>query len=195
MSDLFSPVVAAPLLLTTYAFFIGEICQVDAKHVLQTFFHRFYLFFKEKLGNLPSWCATLQSTSRIQPPASSCLDERQERQMGSLISSDYISAQRNMKEMQFLHRPPPTSPWSLPRRRIGDFAGKRGNEDRTKVYANHKNWLGFICHSCEGPVLWGKFLAENLKQTQGQPNNKEKATNLCLGFSFPICSLLTCRLD
>ena len=109
--------------------------------------------------------------------------------MGSLISSDYISAQRNMKEMQFLHRPP-TSPWSLPRRRIGDFAGKRGNEDRTKVYANHKNWLGFICHSCEGPVLWGKFLAENLKQTQGQPNNKEKTTNLCLGFSFPICSLL-----
>ena len=132
MSDLFSPV-AAPLLLTTHAFFIGEICQVDAKHVLQTFFsqvlslfqgetwefaelmrnmyvlstffHSFYLFFKEKLGNLPSWCATLQSTSRIQPPASSCLDERQERQMGSLISSDYISAQRNMKEMQFLRRP------------------------------------------------------------------------------------------
>ena len=104
MSDLFSPV-TAPLLLTTHAFLIGEICRVDAKHVLSTFFHSFYLFFKEKLGNLPSWCATLQSTSRIQPPASSCLDERQERQMGSVISSDYISAQRNMKEMQFLRRP------------------------------------------------------------------------------------------
>ena len=85
------------------------------------------------------------------PPASSCLDEGQERQMGAVITSDYISKKArkkepNMKEMQF-QRSTELSLVSSQKKNRG-FCLKAGEiELRTKVYANHKIWSGFICHS------------------------------------------------
>ena len=103
--------------------------------------------------------ATLQSVSPSSPPASSCLDERQERQMGSVITGDYISGKKpaNMKGSLETNAKSSESNElcliSLLRRTIGVLPESEGNGKETKVYANQKICLGFICHSCEGPVL------------------------------------------
>ena len=98
--------------------------------------------------------ATLQSVSPSSPPASSCLDERQERQMGSVITGDYISGKKpaNMKGSLETNAKSSESNElsliSLLRRTIGVLPESEGNGKETKVYANQKICLRFICHSC-----------------------------------------------
>ena len=115
--------------------------------------------------------ATLQSVSPSSPPASSCLDERQERQMGSVITGDYISGKKpaNMKGSLETNAKSSESNElsliSLLRKTIGVLPESEGNGKETKVYANQKICLGFICHSCGR----GFFMRSGRKQCMSIP--------------------------